>query len=232
MVGCADVSQSVGTCGPKHYSSAENLTVRSCLHEHEDGAKDLRITWEPPTGAVELPGTYFVTLYTQLYTQNRPWRYFKVTDSLQVTVRNVSASFNYSVKVQPYGRCVGVGDYPAENKLGCGDPTGRIKEILTECENSSPSTALDDIITSPAGHTLVVFTNHTFSRPGLFLIIIFITVAVVSIIAIIVSATLCIAICRSGRNRRTSLSGQNKYEVKKPYQFVSKSPGIELKTKM
>ena len=206
LVGCADVSQSVGTCGPKHYSSADNLTVRSCLHEDEDGAKDLRITWEPPTGAVELPGTYFVTLYAQ----NKPWRYFKVTDSLQVTVRNVSASFNYSVKVQPYGRCVGLGDYPTTRQLGCGVPTYRMKETLTKHTDLSPSTGLDDIITSPAGHTLVVLANdRTFTGYRLFLTIMLVAVAVVVAAAVVLTAIMCVAL-HTFRHHQRSLSGQTK----------------------
>ena len=192
LVGCADVSQSVGICGPKHYSSAENLTVRSCLHGHEDedGAKDLRITWEPPTGAVELPEIYFVTLYTP-----RPWRdfFFRVTNSLQVTVRNISASFNYSVKVQPYGRCVGRGDYPAENKLGCGDPTGRIKEVLTECTSPASTTSHNYTVTSP--YTLGASrSDRKFDGPELYSTVVFGIIGGILLVALVLTPIVLLVI--------------------------------------
>ena len=196
LVGCADVSQSVGTCGPKHYSSAENLTVRSCLHGHEDEdgantARDLRITWEPPTGAVELPGTYYVTLYTK----NWPWRYFKVTDSLQVTVRNVSASFNYTVKVQPYGRCVGLGDYPTTNKLGCGDPTGRIMEVLTECTSPASTTSHNYTVTTPYKYTLGASrSDRKFDGPQLYSTVVFGIIGGILLVAIVLTPIVLLVI--------------------------------------
>ncbi len=142
LAGCSDADSSVGICGPNAYKAPMNVTVMSRVCD--EGVKDLSISWLPPPEAKIAPQVYYVSLYVS----RRRWKSFKVINSSQITVRNLSANVNYTTVVRAYGRCAGLGDYYTNNlhscgtnQLGCGRPTFRITEQWADCPRATSQPA-------------------------------------------------------------------------------------------
>ncbi len=138
LAGCSDADSSVGICGPNAYKAPMNVTVLSRVCD--EGVKDLSISWLPPPEAKIMPQVYYVSLYVS----SRRWKSFKVINSSQITVRNLSANVNYTTVVRASGRCAGLGDYYTNslyscgtNHVGCGRPTVMIMKLWAECPRAT-----------------------------------------------------------------------------------------------
>ena len=133
--GCADVEHGGTICNIKQYLIPTNLVVVSAICE--DHTKRLNISWGRPIidNSSVLPMEYYVYLYN-----GRVMLYkFKVENSLQLMLHNLSASYNYSVGVQAYHKCAGLGDYATtgSDRFGCGRPKLENENFIGQCASFS-----------------------------------------------------------------------------------------------
>ena len=128
--GYADIQHNGTLCSTRPYSKPSNLTVESSWCGSEN--KSMRITWDPPSVAsdVPLPSIYYI------YIHSIPFNYryrllYSVRGTTEITLLNLIAARNFRVHVQPYRRCSGLGD-AAEN-LGCGEIAREFETRVGDC---------------------------------------------------------------------------------------------------
>ena len=132
--GCADIEHENTLCDIKSYSRPENLTVLSSVCS--GGMKELDISWDPPS----LPpnGTKPPTYYIYVYRDHSKTAYktFIVHHTRRVRVNNLNASCPYRVKVRPYKRCSGLGNYHINQDIGCGNSIEESEMVTSLCNDT------------------------------------------------------------------------------------------------
>ena len=183
MTGCADADRNIGTCGPKRYTRPVNLIVTSS--ECEEG-KQLQVSWDP-LNAHPPPSVYYVNIMYNVNTKESQ-KYYIVTNSTQLTLKNLSVAVNYSVYVRAYHNCSGLGDYyrTARRWLGCGFGTKWVKEEKAECVVTTSSSEAQENST-----TLLPVPNSPDGRAGLFVgLPIAVAVAVVVVLVVVIACVI------------------------------------------
>jgi len=130
LTGCKDerIEQKNEICTSR-YTKVKNLLVTSSICNN---SKTLSVSWDHPDNIIQ-PEEYFVEVLNS--SSNL---FFKVTNTTQVLVKNLSASVLYKVNVIAYRRCSGLGDYTFQkHKLGCGKQHGK-NEVLLNGSCSQP----------------------------------------------------------------------------------------------
>ena len=192
IAGCADIKQIRGACGPKSYKASENVVMRSCLHK--DGTKDLAISWDRPSGADAPAEVYF--LYID---GGERIAYFKVKNTTRVTLKNMNSSLTYSVEVQAYRYCAGLGNYYVSDRFGCGAVSNKVTETSAECPLQNLT--ITDALISSTLSTLRNQLNHSVHHedaPSLSGIVLYLTLAVGTLAAGVVAAVVLTAMLYAG----------------------------------
>ena len=130
--GCADVQHNGTLCGNRLYPKPRNLTVESSWCGAD--TKSMKITWDPPSvdSDVPLPKIYYIYLYSQPYNYVYT-HHFTVRGTNEVELMHLIQTRNYKVYVQPYRKCLGLGN--AVENLGCGKPAVQIERRVGDCQS-------------------------------------------------------------------------------------------------